>query len=51
MPEHQARRLGAVAVVEPGESVPFTVSWRLRGGGAPASADLGTATVALPVSD
>src|SRR3712207_6771631 len=45
MPEFLATRLGFRAVVAPGESVPFTVSWRA---GAPARAILGDVTIALP---
>jgi hypothetical protein len=49
VPEHQARRMGLHATVAPGESVPFTVSWRVAPGGrAPSRAELGIATVALP---
>jgi hypothetical protein len=47
MPDFLATRLGTTAVVGPGETVPFTVSWR---GAAPSSADLGSAAVALPAT-
>jgi hypothetical protein len=51
MPDFLATRLGTAAVVQPGATVPFTVAWR-RGteAGAPVSADLGAATVALPAT-
>jgi hypothetical protein len=51
MPDFLTTRLGMVAVVGPGESVPVTVSWRRgAGNGSPVSADLGGATLALPAT-
>jgi hypothetical protein len=44
-PDAERRRLGEIAAVRPGESVPVTVSW--RGAGATAL-DVGGATVRLP---
>lgn len=48
MPDFLATRLGTTAVVAPGETVPVTISWR---GAAPSSADLGSATLALPATE
>jgi hypothetical protein len=47
MPDFLATRLGMTAVVAPGDTVDFTVAWR---GTPPSSADLGSATVALPAT-
>ncbi len=47
MPDFLATRLGMTTVVGPGETVPVTISWR---GSAPSSADLGSATLALPAT-
>jgi hypothetical protein len=44
-PSAERRRLGEIATVRPGASVPFTVSWRGRGA---VAVDLGGATVPLP---
>lgn len=49
MPEFLAKREGRIADVDPGKTVPFTVSWHRRGAGSPTSVALGGATVALPV--
>ncbi len=52
MPAFQARRLGVIATVAPGATVPFTLSWRRAAGtGAPTRVDLGDVVVALPASD
>ncbi len=48
MPDFLATRLGMTEVVEPGETVPVTISWR---GAPPSSADLGSATLALPATN
>jgi hypothetical protein len=47
MPDFLATRLGMTAVVEPGDTVPVTIAWR---GTPPSTAELGTATVALPAT-
>lgn len=44
-PDSERRRLGEIATVRPGDTVPITVSW--RGDGA-AELDLGGATIPLP---
>ncbi len=49
MPAFQARRLGVTTTIAPGDSVPFTVTWRIGDDGrAPTRVALGDATVALP---
>jgi hypothetical protein len=50
-PDFLRRRLGEVATVEPGKSVPFVVAWRLgQGDRAPAEVDLGAAgSLTLPL--
>jgi hypothetical protein len=44
-PSEERRRLGEIATVRPGATVPVTISWRGKGG---ATLDLGGATVPLP---
>ncbi|MCW3012678.1 MAG: hypothetical protein JWO90_3082 [Solirubrobacterales bacterium] len=52
MPDFQARRLGVRTVLQPGESVPFTVAWRATPGTtAPTRVDFGEAVVGLPATD
>jgi hypothetical protein len=48
-PEFLRERLGEVAIVEPGESTPLVVSWRLQPGeAAPTEVDLGATSLTLP---
>lgn len=45
----ERRRLGEIATVKPGESVPITLSWRVpSGAAAPIAVDFGGSTVELP---
>jgi hypothetical protein len=47
--EGERRRLGEIATVNPGESVPLTLSWRLRPDGTRAAAvEFGGSRVSLP---
>ncbi len=51
IPDFLATRLGTVAVIGPGETIPITIAWRRgEGAGSPVSADLGAATLALPAT-
>ena len=48
-PESERRRLGELAVVRPGETVPVTLSWRLgKAGRHPARLEVGALQVELP---
>lgn len=50
-PELVRRRLGELAVIKPGETVPVTLSWRLRnGGGAPIRLEVDNVQLPLPAS-
>jgi hypothetical protein len=47
--EFERRRLGELKTVKPGQSVPITLSWRMKPGGArPARVDLGPVELELP---
>jgi hypothetical protein len=51
MPEFERRRLGTLAVLRAGDTVPLTLSWRLRDGArAPVRLELGTLGLALPAA-
>ncbi len=48
-PEFEARRLGNLAVLEAGQTTPFTLSWRLpEGASPPVHVDLGLASIPVP---
>ncbi len=50
-PDFERERMGELAVVREGQTVPVTVSWRLPSGGAgPVRLEVGTATIRLPAS-
>lgn len=47
--ESERRRLGQIATVKPGQSVPVTLAWSVpKGGEQPVKVDFGPADVALP---
>ena len=47
--DFERRRLGEIATIKPGESVPINLSWRVPDGAAPpVRVDFGPATIALP---
>lgn len=47
--DSERRRLGQIATVKPGQSVPITLAWSVpEGGEQPAKVDFGPADVALP---
>lgn len=49
MPEFERRRLGEIAALRAGETVPLTVSWRSAAGAAPpVRVELGPLSLALP---
>ena len=47
--DFERRRLGQIATLKPGQSIPITLSWRVpKGGRQPAKVDFGPAELALP---
>jgi hypothetical protein len=47
--DFERRRLGEVATLKPGQSIPITLAWRVpEGGRPPVRADLGAAELAIP---
>ena len=47
----ERRRLGQIATLKPGQTLPLTVSWRVpEGGKPPVRVDFGSATLPLPAS-
>ena len=47
--DFERRRLGEIVTIEPGQTAPLVLSWRLAGGGDRAErADFGPATITLP---
>lgn len=50
-PEFERQRMGELAVVREGQTVPVTLSWRLpRGAAGPVRLEVGTAAIRLPAS-